>query len=254
MPPSPSLVSGYAALCAEDPALPAFTGIDPASLADDGALIVAVLTRALHGSGADAGLGALLHGLLAPDLLALLGEDIAVTALRDADPLGKVGSLLFANGLHCLLGYRFGHALHRAGRDAAALALKTRVLRAFGADIMPAARIGRRVWIDHGLGIVIGQTAVIGDDVSLWHGVTLGTNLVDRGPARHPRIEDGAVIGAGAKLIGPITIGAGAVVASGAVVTETVAPASLAVGPRARLLPGRARSHADLQIPIGELE
>lgn len=242
------------ALVAQDAGLAALLGFDPVACADDAVLIAEVLAGA--GQGATrAAIRAEALALLAPRgaLFDLMREDARVTALRDQDPGGPAAALLFANGLHCLLGYRLAHAVLTQGRGAAAHALKGQFLRAFGADIMPAARIGRRVWIDHGLGIVIGQTAVIGDDVSLWHGVTLGTDLVARGENRHPRIEPGAIIGAGVRLIGPIVIGAGAVVAAGATVTENVPPRAIAVGEKARILAGRARPAAEFGISLGEL-
>lgn len=252
--PPDALCADVRALTAQDPGLAALLGFDPADIADDAALMAEVLAQAGHG----AAVAAIRHealALLAPKgaLFDLMREDIRITALRDQDPGGPAASLLFANGLHNLLGYRLAHALYDQGRTAAAYALKAQFMRAFGADIMPAAQLGRRVWIDHGLGIVVGQTAVIGDDVSLWHGVTLGTDLVARGANRHPRIQPGAIIGAGASLIGPIVIGAGAVVAAGATVTENVAPKSIAVGGKARVLEGRARPAADFGIILGEI-
>lgn len=243
------------ALVRHDPDLGGMLGLDQHSLRHDGELIVGVLAQALPG---DAAVGFLRFAapLAEPggSLFDLLREDCRVTATRDQDPGGAVTSLLFANGLQNLLAYRFTHHLIGQGRANLAHALKTRFLRAFGADIMPEARIGRRVWIDHGLGLVIGQTAIIEDDVSLWHGVTLGTNLVDRGEGRHPQIRRGAIIGAGVKLIGPIEIGEGAVVASGAVVTENVPARALFIGAKGRILEGRARPPHELGIRIGELE
>lgn len=242
-----------AALMARDPALAGLLGYDPAALPDDAALIAEVLARAVPEPERQAAVRTLARELLVGDLAVIAREDVQVTAQRDRDPGGAVTSLLFANGLHALLGYRLTHALVAQGRGASAHALKNLFLRAFAADIMPEAQIGRRVWIDHGLGLVIGQTAVIEEDVSLWHGVTLGTNLVDRGDARHPRLRRGCIIGAGAALIGPVEIGVGAVVAAGAIVTDSVPPQAIAVGARARILEGRARSAAELGIRIGEI-
>lgn len=241
-------------LIVKEPELGAFLGLVPEDIADDGALIVEVLAQSLPGDVANR-FRELARPLAAPDgpLFQVLREDCMVTAIRDQDPGGAVTSLCFANGLQNLLAYRFTHQLLSTGRATLAHALKIRFLRAFSADIMPEAQIGRRVWIDHGLGVVIGQTAVIEDDVSLWHGVTLGTNLVDRGAGRHPKLRRGAVIGAGAKLIGPIEIGEGAVVAAGAVVTESVPAKGLFIGARGRLLEGRARPAHELGIRIGAL-
>ncbi len=102
-------------------------------------------------------------------------------------------------------------------------------------DIHPGATIGRRFFIDHGMGVVIGETALIGNDVTLYHGVTLGGTSWNKGK-RHPTLEDGVVVGAGAKVLGPITIAAGARVGSNAVVTKAVPAGATAVGNPARIL------------------
>jgi hypothetical protein len=161
-------------------------GYDPGGLKEDAALIAEVLARAVPEGPERGAVRTIAHQYFSGPLGALAAEDVAVTARRDADPGGGIATLLFGNGLHALLGHRLAHAALDDGLTASALALKGRFLRAFGADIWPQARIGRRVWIDHGLGLVIGQTAVIEEDVSLWHGVTLGTDLVDRGDAPIP--------------------------------------------------------------------
>ena len=104
-----------------------------------------------------------------------------------------------------------------------------------GIEIHPGATIGRRFFIDHGMGVVIGETAVVGDDVTLYHGVTLGGTSWNKG-RRHPTIEDGVVIGAGAKVLGPLTIGARAKIGSNAVVVKNVPPGTTAVGNPARII------------------
>lgn len=250
-----SLCAAVEGMLDQDPALRDVLGFDPVDFTHDGELVAEILARAVAPGRERDAVRILARNAFAPgsDLFDMVREDALVTATRDQDPGGAAASLLSANGLHNLLSYRLTHSLHEQGRAPLAHALKTHFLRAFGADIMPGARIGRRVWIDHGLGVVIGQTAVIEEDVSLWHGVTLGTNLVDRGPARHPRLRRGAIIGAGAKLIGPIEIGAGAIVAAGATVVENVPAGAIAVGPRGRILQGRARPASELGIRIGEL-
>lgn len=247
-----ALCAAGAALVRREAPLRDLLGYDPGALDDDAALFAEVLARAVPEGPARGAARAIARRHFSGPLGAIAAEDVAATARRDADPGGGIATLLFANGLHALLGHRLAHAVLGDGLTASALALKGHFLRAFGADIWPQARIGRRVWIDHGLGLVIGQTAVIEDDVSLWHGVTLGSNLVERGDARHPRLRRGCVIGAHAQLIGPVEIGAGAVVAAGAVVTGDVPPGALAVGARARLLEGRARPAAALGIPLSD--
>ncbi len=140
----------------------------------------------------------------------------------------------FARGVHAVMAHRIAHHLWQEGDHTRALAIKSRLGRAFSTDIHPAARIGAGFWLDHGLGFVAGETCVIGQDVSIWHNVTLGSTLSDSGPQRHPVIGDGAVIGAGAIILGNVTVGAGANVAAGALVVTDVAPGTVVVGAKAR--------------------
>jgi serine O-acetyltransferase len=135
------------------------------------------------------------------------------------------------------------------GRQTLAFYLQSRMSEVFQVDINPATRIGKGVFIDHGTGIVIGETAVIGDDVSMLQGVTLGGTGAERGD-RHPKIGRGVLLGAGATVIGNITIGDYAKVASGAVVLKDVPPGCTAVGVPARLVncptceePARSMDH-----------
>src|SRR5690606_16432152 len=111
--------------------------------------------------------------------------------------------------------------------------------RLTGVEIHPAAVIGRRVFLDHAMGIVIGETAVVGDDVTMYHGVTLGGKSLEA-IKRHPTIENGVVIGAGAQVLGPITVGARSVIGANAVVVHDVPPDSVAVGVPAVVRPGNA--------------
>ena len=137
------------------------------------------------------------------------------------------------SGLHAIWGYRLTHLLWVAG-----LRLLARVSSQFvrfltGVEIHPGATIGRRFFIDHGMGVVIGETAVLGDDVMLYHGVTLGGKAargVGRGAKRHPTLEDGVTVGAGAKVLGDVTIGAWSAIGANAVVTKNAPPHSLVVG------------------------
>ena len=132
--------------------------------------------------------------------------------------------------IHRLAHWLWGHRLRWLGRFTAHL---SRMLT--GIEIHPGATVGRRFFIDHGMGVVIGETAVIGDDVTLYHGVTLGGTSWNKGK-RHPTLESGVVIGAGAKVLGPITISAGAKVGSNAVVTKPVPAGATAVGNPARII------------------
>lgn len=156
--------------------------------------------------------------------------DIAVTSQKNFEPGGETTTLLFSRGIHALLGYRVTHSLWIAGDHDLALALKTVFGRQFSTDIHPAARIGKGIWLDHGLGFVVGETSIIEDDVSIWHGVTLGSTLKDNGDQRHPHIGNGVTIGADAIVLGSVRIGEGSVIAAGAIVLTDVAPNTTVAG------------------------
>ncbi len=135
-----------------------------------------------------------------------------------------------------LAAHRLVHALWVGGQTSLALAIKAGTA-SLGVDIHPAAIFGRRIFLDHGVGFVVGETACVEDDVSIWHGVTLGSTLMAHGD-RHPKIRRGAVIGAGATVLGNIEIGEGAIIASGSVVVRPVSPFTTVAGNPARLKPG----------------
>ncbi|MBP2420120.1 serine O-acetyltransferase EpsC [Microbacterium imperiale] len=166
-------------------------------------------------------------------------EDLAAAKLRDPAARSGLEIALLYPGLHAVWSHRVMHRLwlRRARFLARAGSQLTRLLT--GIEIHPGARIGRRFFIDHGMGVVIGETAVVGDDVMLYHGVTLGGRTRDAGK-RHPTIEDGVAVGAGAKILGPITIGAHSVVGANAVVTKDAPADSILVGVPARPRPRRA--------------
>jgi serine O-acetyltransferase len=156
-----------------------------------------------------------------------------LTAAQERDPaardIGRVEILLTYPGVHALLAHRVAHALNDAGVPFLphALANVTRALT--GIEIHPAAKVGGALFIDHGSGVVIGETAEIGDNVTLYQGVTLGGTGFERGK-RHPTVEDNVVVGSGAKLLGPITIGHGAKIGANSVVITDVPPNSTVVG------------------------
>jgi len=166
-------------------------------------------------------------------------EDLAAAKLRDPAARNGLEIALLYPGLHAVWSHRVMHLLwlRRARFLARAGSQLTRFVT--GIEIHPGARIGRRFFIDHGMGVVIGETAVIGDDVMLYHGVTLGGRTRDAGK-RHPTIEDGVAVGAGAKILGPITIGAGSVVGANAVVTKDAPADSVLVGVPAKPRPRRS--------------
>src|SRR5205085_9716780 len=156
-----------------------------------------------------------------------------VVAARDRDPaardVGQAEILATWPGIHALLAHRVAHALYGAGVPLLPR-LTSMLSRALtGIEIHPAARIGEGLFIDHGAGVVIGETAEIGDDVTLYQGVTLGGTGFATGK-RHPTVEDNVTIGSGAKLLGPITIGHGAKIGANSVVIHDVPPNSTVVG------------------------
>src|ERR687898_3101987 len=148
-----------------------------------------------------------------------------VRAAYERDPAAKgvsAGEVLAAwPGVHALLSHRVAHALHGAGVPVAPRVLAYASRSLTGIEIHPAARIGEALFIDHGMGVVIGETAEIGDNVTLYQGVTLGGTGFQRGK-RHPTVEDDVTIGSGAKLLGPVTVGHGAKVGANTVVIEDV--------------------------------
>jgi serine O-acetyltransferase len=169
-------------------------------------------------------------------MFARLREDIAVVFDRDPAARSTWEVVTCYPGLHALVWHRLlAHPLWRAGLRWLARWTAHWGRFATGIEIHPGATIGRRVFIDHGMGIVIGETAVVGDDCTLYHGVTLGGTSWSKGK-RHPTLGRGVVIGAGAKVLGPIEIGDGAKIGSNAVVVRDVPAEATAVGIPARIV------------------
>ena len=159
------------------------------------------------------------------DLERILNEDPAATS--------KIEVLLLYPCIHALIAYRIAHFLYLKKRFFLAR-LISQLSRFFtGIEIHPGAKIGKGLFIDHGMGVVIGETAEVGDNVTLYHGVTLGGTGKDTGK-RHPTIEDNVLIGTGAKVLGPITVGEGAKIGANAVVVKNVPAKATAVGSPAR--------------------
>ena len=172
-------------------------------------------------------------------MLSRIREDLAAARRRDPAARSGVEVALLYPGLHAVWSHRLWHALWRRElRFVARMGSQiTRWLT--GIEIHPGARIGRRFFIDHGMGVVIGETAEIGDDVMLYHGVTLGGRTREQGK-RHPTLEDGVSVGAGAKILGPVRIGAHSVVGANAVVTKDAPSDSILVG-----VPAKPRRRAE---------
>lgn len=165
----------------------------------------------------------------------LIRSDFASIRQRDPAARGRIETALTYPGLHAVAAHRLAHALwtHRLRSPARVISYLARMFT--GVDIHPGARIGPGFFIDHGAGVVIGETAEIGRDVTLYHGVTLGGVSWSPGK-RHPTLGDGAMIGAGAKILGPITVGAGARVGANSVVVEPVPAMATVVGIPARIV------------------
>ena len=169
--------------------------------------------------------------------LRLLKEDLDNAREHDPAARGDVENALVYSGLHAIWAHRAAHALWVKGGAAKGLArILAQVTRFLtGIEIHPGATIGRRFFIDHGMGVVIGETAEIGDGVMLYHGVTLGGRSLAK-IKRHPTLEDNVTVGAGAKVLGPVVIGAGSAIGANSVVTRDCPPDSIVVG-----IPGEAR-------------
>ena len=159
------------------------------------------------------------------DLKRVLNEDPAAKS--------KIEVLLLYPCIHALISYRISHFLYKHQRFFLARFVSQLSRFCTGIEIHPGATIGKGLFIDHGMGVVIGETAEVGDNVTLYHGVTLGGTGKDEGK-RHPTIEDGVIIGTGAKVLGPITIGKGAKIGANAVVLNNVPAGATAVGVRAK--------------------
>jgi serine O-acetyltransferase len=160
-----------------------------------------------------------------------------LAAVYDRDPACHqlIQPLLFFKGYQAVQAYRIGHWLWQQGRQHLAYFVQMRVSEVFGVDIHPAARVGRGLMIDHAHSIVIGETAVVGDNVSMLHSVTLGGTGKEDGD-RHPKIGNGVLIGAGAKVLGNISIGHCSRIAAGSVVLEDVPPMKTVAGVPARIV------------------
>ncbi len=183
---------------------------------------------------------ATLHAITLRDLMvAVHAEDCQIAqsavvdlkAVKERDPAcrGYSSPFLYFKGYHSLQAYRIAHHLWNRGRRPLALQLQSRMSEVFAVDIHPAARIGRGILMDHATGIVVGETAVIEDDVSILHEVTLGGTGKEIGD-RHPKVRSGVMISAGAKVFGNIEIGQGAKIGGGSVVLHSVPPHTTVAG------------------------
>lgn len=170
-----------------------------------------------------------------PSIGAMARADLAATLERDPACHRAIEPLLFFKGYQAIQTHRFAHAMHNAGRRDFALYLQSRSSQVFQADIHPAVPLGRGIMLDHGTGLVIGETAVVGDNVSMLQNVTLGgTGKSDQD--RHPKIGDGVMIGAGVKVLGNIRVGECSRIGAGSVVLKEVPPRTTVAGVPAKVI------------------
>ena len=176
-----------------------------------------------------------------PSIWQLMWEDAKAALARDpaADSLWDI--FMFSTGTHIVWAYRRQHWLYTHGLRKLALWLAKRTRRKLGGEIHPAARIGRRFTIDHGMGVVIGGTSIIGDDCMMYQGVTLGMTGKQLGGKRHPTLGNNVFIGANAVLLGSITVGDNTRIGAGAVVVDDVSDGATMVGVPARIVRQQAR-------------
>lgn len=184
-----------------------------------------------------------------PDIAAAARADIVAVFERDPACTSYLQPMLFFKGFQSIQASRIAHHYWGSGRKELAQLLQMRISEAFGVDIHPGARVGRGIMIDHATGVVIGETAVVGDDVSMLHGVTLGGTGKEGGD-RHPKIGRGVLIGAGASILGNITIGDCSRVGAGSVVLHDVPPCKTVAGVPAKIVgnagcssPSRSMDH-----------
>ena len=174
--------------------------------------------------------------------LSRLREDLENAHNHDPAARGDIENALVYSGLHAIWSHRVAHRLWASPRLRGVARVLTQITRFLtGIEIHPGATIGRRFFIDHGMGVVIGETAEIGDDVMLYHGVTLGGRSLDQGK-RHPTVGNRVTIGAGAKVLGPLLIGDDSAIGANAVVTHDVPADSIATG-----IPAVVRARTDKQ-------
>jgi serine O-acetyltransferase len=164
-----------------------------------------------------------------PHMLSLIREDVATVMEHDPAAKSRLEVFLCYSGLHAVWLYRINHWLWNQNFFLLGRLLSQLARFLTGVEIHPGAQIGRRLFIDHALGVVIGETAVVGDDVTLYQGVTLGGTGKEQGK-RHPTIEDGVVAGSGAKILGNITVGKNCRIGAGSVVLRSVPEDSTVVG------------------------
>lgn len=194
--------------------------------------LVASATESLSDSFLPASsLSSLIENILLPDrdIVKAAARDLSAIVERDPAASGYLRPFLFYPGFRALLSHRIANRLWRKGQHDTALVIQSIVSRRFAIDIHPAARLGHGIFIDHGIGVVIGETAILEDDISMLHEVTIGGSG-RQSIQRHPHIRQGVLLGAGATIIGDVEIGESAKVGAGSLVSRSVPARSIAVG------------------------
>ncbi len=220
---------------------PALTGFIFATIVSHSRLEDAICHRIAQRLGhADLDAGLIIqtfNGVIAsqPEVMASIRSDLAAVLDRDPACTRYLEPLLYFKGFHALVTHRFAHELWRQGRHDFALYLQSQSSKIFATDIHPAARFGRGIMLDHATGFVVGETAVVGDNCSFLHAVTLGGSGKETGD-RHPKIGACVMIGAGAKILGNIHVGNCSRVAAGSVVLADVPPLTTVAGVPARVI------------------
>ncbi|EAJ5681921.1 serine O-acetyltransferase [Campylobacter lari] len=181
----------------------------------------------------------------------LIKEDFSMPKQKDPAYRSWVELVFNYPGVWAVVNYRFAHFFYQKGFKKIARIISGISQFLTGVDLHPGATLGRRIFIDHASGVVIGETSIIGDDVLIYQGVTLGGTSLDKNTKRHPTIEDGVIIGSGAKILGNITIGKNAKIGSNAVVLKDVGPNLTAIG-----IPAYIKEHGkiDYEEKIAKLE
>lgn len=226
------LLAEVRGLLLSSPEMSGLTGIEVSDFANAAGLLACVLAAPMANLKQREHVREAAYAVFASDEEALTAAlaDIETTSRKNFEPGGLTTTLMFSRGIHALLGHRVAHSLWIHGKRDLSLALKTLFGRAFSTDIHPAAKFGKGIWLDHGLGFVVGETAIIGDNVSIWHGVTLGSTLKDNSAQRHPRIANGVTIGADAIVLGGVDIGEGSVIAAGSIVLMDIPAGTTVAG------------------------
>jgi serine O-acetyltransferase len=205
------------------------------------------LARQLRGQAGDTDLTSWFNDIIRanPDIASSAAADINHLVIVNPACPDHLTAFLTFRGIQAVQAYRIAHALWNDGDIQSAVLVQNWAANTWSIDIHPAARLGKALFVDHGIGLVIGETAVVEDEVSLWHGVTLGSTLSEVGD-RHPKIRRGALICAGATVLGNIEVGTRAIVAANAVVLKPVPAGAVVAGTPAKVVGSAPQSLATL--------